>query len=110
MRWKDRSHRSLRNGSGFRQQRQRRCVDGVRHHRRSGTAPALGSEHGGKCDGKIVRIDPSGTVQDFVSSGKDGVWMVFGITVDPVRRLLWAVSMAEKVMERYSIADENATG
>ncbi len=59
---------------------------------------------------KIVRIDPSGTVQDFVSSGKDGLWMVFGITVDPVRRLLWAVSTAEKVMERYSIADENATG
>src|ERR1700730_16602153 len=28
---------------------------------------------------KIVRIDPSGTVQDFVSSARDGLWMVFGM-------------------------------
>lgn len=59
---------------------------------------------------KIVRIDPSGAVQDFVSSGRDGLWMVFGIAVDPTRRLLWAVSTAEPAMERFSIADENATG
>src|SRR5215471_6014723 len=59
---------------------------------------------------KIVRIDPSGAVQDFVASGRDGLWMVFGIAVDPARRLLWAVSTAEPVMERYSTADENATG
>jgi DNA-binding beta-propeller fold protein YncE len=59
---------------------------------------------------KIVRIDPSGNVQDFVTSGRDGLWMVFGIVVDPTRRLLWAVSTAEPVMERYSMVDENATG
>jgi len=59
---------------------------------------------------KIVRIDRSGAVQDFVPSGRDGVWMVFGIAVDPARRLLWAVSTAEPVMERYTTADENATG
>ena len=41
---------------------------------------------------KIVRIDSSGAVQDFVTSGRDGLWMVFGIAVDPTRRLLWAVS------------------
>ena len=59
---------------------------------------------------KIVRIDPSGNVQDFVTSGRDGLWMVFGIAVDPTRRLLWAVSTAEPVMERYSMVDEHATG
>jgi streptogramin lyase len=59
---------------------------------------------------KIVRIDPSGTVQDFVPSGRDGLWMVFGMAVDPARRLLWAVSTAEPVMERYSMVDEHATG
>ena len=59
---------------------------------------------------KIVRIDPSGAVQDFVPAGRDGLWMVFGIAVDPARRLLWAVSAAEPVMERYATADENATG
>jgi len=57
-----------------------------------------------------VRIDPSGAVRDFVSSGQDGLWMVFGIAVDPTRRLLWAVSAAEPVMERYSTADEHGTG
>jgi len=59
---------------------------------------------------KIVRIDPSGTVQDFVISGRDGLWMVFGIAVDPVRRLLWAVSSAEPAMEGFTKADENGTG
>jgi streptogramin lyase len=59
---------------------------------------------------KIVRIDPSGTVQDFVSSGRDGLWMVFGMAVDPVRRLLWAVSAAEPAMEGFTKADENGTG
>ena len=59
---------------------------------------------------KIVRIDRSGGVQDFVTSGRDGLWMVFGLAVDPARRLLWAVSTAEPVMERFTKADENATG
>src|SRR5258708_1454673 len=59
---------------------------------------------------KIVRIDASGSVQDFVTSGRDGLWMVFGITVDPLRRQLWAVSAAEPAMERYSVADEHGTG
>ena len=59
---------------------------------------------------KIVRVDPSGSVQDFVTSGRDGIWMVFGIAVDPMRRQLWAVSAAEPAMERYTIADENGTG
>lgn len=59
---------------------------------------------------KIVRIDPSGAVQDFVSSGRDGLWMVFGIAVDPARRLLWAVSTAEPAMEGFTKADENRTG
>jgi DNA-binding beta-propeller fold protein YncE len=59
---------------------------------------------------KIVRIDASGSVQDFVTSGRDGLWMVFGIAVDPLRRQLWAVSTAEPAMERYSIADEHGTG
>jgi sugar lactone lactonase YvrE len=59
---------------------------------------------------KIVRIDPSGAVQDFVTSGRDGLWMVFGIAVDPARRLLWAVSTAEPAMEGFTKADENATG
>jgi sugar lactone lactonase YvrE len=59
---------------------------------------------------KIVRIDPSGTVQDFVSSGRDGLWMVFGMGIDPVRRLLWAISAADPAMEGFTKADENGTG
>lgn len=59
---------------------------------------------------KIVRIDPSGTAQDFITSGRDGVWMIFGMAVDPERRLLWAVSAAEPVMQGFTKADEHATG
>lgn len=57
---------------------------------------------------KIVRIDSSGAVRDFATRA-DGLWMVFGIAVDPARRLLWAVSTAERQMEDFTPADENRT-
>jgi sugar lactone lactonase YvrE len=58
---------------------------------------------------KIVRIESSGAVRDFATRA-DGLWMVFGIAVDPARRLLWAVSTAERQMEDFKPADENRTG
>ena len=41
---------------------------------------------------KIVRIDASGTVSDFVPVAKYGLGIVFGLRVDPLRRQLWAVN------------------
>ena len=58
---------------------------------------------------KIVRIDATGNVSDFADRSS-GLWMVFGMVVDPERRLLWAVSTAERPMDGYTAADENRTG
>jgi sugar lactone lactonase YvrE len=42
--------------------------------------------------GKIVRIRADGTVDDFIAPRQDGLWMVIGMKVDPVRRVLWVCS------------------
>jgi sugar lactone lactonase YvrE len=44
--------------------------------------------------GKIVRVDSSRRVSDFVPAGSDGVWMIVGMKIDPARRLLWANTSA----------------
>ncbi len=41
---------------------------------------------------KIVRIDSLGRSSDFVAEGRDGLWGVIGMKVDPVRGVLWAAS------------------
>lgn len=59
---------------------------------------------------KIVRIDDSGALSDFITQGQDGIWMVFGIAVDAPRRRLWAVSTAEPEMRGFAPADEGRAG
>ena len=44
---------------------------------------------------KIVRLGQHGTAHDFVASGRDGLWTVLGMKVDPVRRILWVNSAAD---------------
>lgn len=39
---------------------------------------------------KIVRVAPGAAAADFVAAGRDGLWGVLGIKIDPVRRELWA--------------------
>jgi len=41
---------------------------------------------------KIVRVDRSGTVTDFIREGGDGLLGVVGMKVDAKRRVLWALS------------------
>lgn len=41
---------------------------------------------------KIVRIDSTGKVSDFVKEGQDGMWSTIGMEVDAGRRHLWVVS------------------
>lgn len=43
---------------------------------------------------KIVAVDHSGKVRDFISEGQDGIWGVLGMKVDVARRLLIVCSMA----------------
>jgi hypothetical protein len=41
---------------------------------------------------KILRISPSGLVQDFISEGQDGALAILGIRIDPRDRTVWAAS------------------
>ncbi|NPD47286.1 SMP-30/gluconolactonase/LRE family protein [Lentimicrobium sp. S6] len=44
---------------------------------------------------KIVKVDQKGNSVDFTTDGQDGLSMVLGIHIDPVRRILWACSYKE---------------
>lgn len=50
---------------------------------------------------KIVRIDRSGKVADFVAAGRDGLRSALGMRVDPKRRTLWVASEAIPSMDGY---------
>ncbi|MBK7991991.1 MAG: hypothetical protein IPK14_00855 [Blastocatellia bacterium] len=41
---------------------------------------------------KIITIDKNGKVSDFTSSQQDGLWGVFGMQIDPKRRVLWVAT------------------
>jgi sugar lactone lactonase YvrE len=63
--------------------------EGIAHDPKTG-AFFLGSLH----KRKIVRIDKTGKVSDFTTSGQDGLWDVLGLKVDPATRTLWVCSAA----------------
>ncbi len=55
---------------------------------------------------KIVAISPEGKARDFVGSGRDGLWSVLGMKVDPARRTLLACSAVDGPgMLHYTAAD-----
>ena len=57
---------------------------------------------------KIIAIDSSGKITDFIPSGFEGIQGVIGMEVDPERNLLWACSgwtrmkKPDKPMDEYS--------
>lgn len=63
--------------------------EGIAHDPRSG-AFFVGSLN----KDKIVQVDRDGRVSDFVPSGRDGLWDVLGMKVDPAGGSLWACSAA----------------
>jgi hypothetical protein len=50
---------------------------------------------------KIVRIDRSGKITDFVTAGRDGLRSALGMCIDPKRRTLWVASQAIPSMDGY---------
>ncbi|MCK5147005.1 SMP-30/gluconolactonase/LRE family protein [bacterium] len=50
---------------------------------------------------KIVKVDHFGKSIDFTEEGQDGLNIVVGIHVDPVRRTLWACSVSETKKEIF---------
>jgi sugar lactone lactonase YvrE len=70
----------------------------------------------GSFKGKIVRVDPDGSVTDFAAATEPGVRrVVVGLRVDPLRRQLWAVvddprafadpALGGAALHRYSLDD-----
>ncbi|HEY0144520.1 MAG TPA: SMP-30/gluconolactonase/LRE family protein [Thermoanaerobaculia bacterium] len=51
---------------------------------------------------KIVRVDRSGRMTDFITTGQDGYRAGLGAAVDPQRRLLWAGSGTTPEMRGYT--------
>ncbi len=45
--------------------------------------------------GKVVKRDKNGRITDFIPTGRDGMWMVVGMKVDPARNALWVNSSAQ---------------
>jgi sugar lactone lactonase YvrE len=50
---------------------------------------------------RIVRIDETGKIADFVAAGRDGIRSALGMRVDPKRRTLWVASQALPSMDGY---------
>lgn len=57
---------------------------------------------------RIVAIDKDGAVSDFTAPADD-VWGVFGIAIDPKRRVLWALTAATPQAKGVAAADLGAT-
>jgi hypothetical protein len=72
----------------------------------STTAFYLGSVH----KRKIVRLDKQGKTTDFVTSGQDGLWGVFGLRVDSERRLLWATSANLPQVQQFNPSEDGQAG
>jgi sugar lactone lactonase YvrE len=66
----------------------------------------LGSVH----HRKIVRVDRTGRVSDFVTEGRDSLWAPLGMKVDPVRRVLWVAVAAVPQMSGFKPSDDGRTG
>lgn len=59
---------------------------------------------------KIIAIDERGRQRDFIAEAHDGLFGVFGMSVDPARRVLWAASTAVPHMIGYRAEDKDAAG
>lgn len=56
---------------------------------------------GGVHDRRIVRRRKNGELSDFVAPGREGLWSVLGMAVDPGRRHLWVTTNALPVTRGY---------
>jgi sugar lactone lactonase YvrE len=66
----------------------------------------LGSVH----HRKIVRVDRTGRVGDFVTEGRDSLWAPLGMRVDAARRVLWVAAAAVPQMSGFVRSDNGRTG
>lgn len=60
--------------------------------------------------GKVVRVDENGNASDFIAPRQDGLWMVIGIKINAMRRILWVCSFDGENLEGYKPGDTRAAG
>ena len=59
---------------------------------------------------KILRIDRSGRVAEFVASARDGLWAPLGMRADSARGVLWVATTAVPQMVGFDTADAGRSG
>jgi sugar lactone lactonase YvrE len=80
-------------------------TEGIAYDARTG-AFFVGSVH----HRKILRIDRSGHVAEFVAPARDGLWAPLGMRADSARRLLWVATAALPQMANYDTVDAGRSG
>jgi sugar lactone lactonase YvrE len=80
-------------------------TEGLAYDARTG-AFLVGSVH----HRKILRVDRSGRVTEFVAPGCDGLWAPLGMRTDSARGLLWVATTALPQMVGYDSADADRSG
>jgi sugar lactone lactonase YvrE len=80
-------------------------TEGIAYDPRSG-AFFVGSVH----RRKIVRVDRSGRVAEFIAPARDGLWAPLGMRADSARGLLWVATAALPQMVGYDSADAGRSG
>ena len=59
---------------------------------------------------KILRVDRSGRVREFVTAARDGLWAPLGMRADSARGLLWVATAALPQMVGFDSADAGRSG
>jgi sugar lactone lactonase YvrE len=59
---------------------------------------------------KIMRVDHSGRVTEFIAPARDGLWAPLGMRADSARELLWVATTALPQMVGYDTADAGRSG
>jgi sugar lactone lactonase YvrE len=80
-------------------------TEGVAHDPRSGAFFVGSVRHR-----KIVRIDRSGRVTEFVAPARDGLWAPLGLRADSARGVLWVATSAVPQMVGFDSSDAGRSG
>jgi sugar lactone lactonase YvrE len=80
-------------------------TEGIAYDSRTG-AFFVGSVH----RRKILRVDRSGRVAEFIAPARDGLWAPLGMRADSARGLLWVATAALPQMIGYDTSDAGRSG
>lgn len=58
---------------------------------------------------KVIAVEPSGSVRDFVGSARNGVWGIYALALDTTGDRLWGSTAASPAHENFVAADSGRT-